>query len=192
MSATHPTEAPTHLTTQQLTDGMDEVRRSPRDGGRVEMIVSRPDVDERVVLDEAMFTVADGLVGDTWLDRGSSRTEDGSAHPDMQVAVMNARYLDLIADGDRSRWPLAGDQLLVDLDLHVDAIAAGDRFRVGEVVFEATPQPHTGCKKFSARFGVDAVRFANDEDGKRHRLRGMYWRVVEPGTVRPGDTITRV
>ncbi|HUF47626.1 MAG TPA: hypothetical protein VMM93_07385 [Vicinamibacterales bacterium] len=57
-----------------------------------------------------------GLVGDMWHVRPSSRSADGRAHPDMQINVMNGRVVELLA-GDRARWPLAGDQLFVDLDL---------------------------------------------------------------------------
>jgi MOSC domain-containing protein YiiM len=123
--------------------------------------------------------------------RGSSRTPDGSANPLAQVTVMNVRAVALVA-GERERWPLAGDQLYVDLDLSLENLPAGSRLAVGDAVLEVTSDPHTGCAKFSARFGSDALRFVNSPDGRALRLRGLNARVVEPGTVRPGDAVRRL
>ena len=85
---------------------------------------------------------------------------DGSANPDAQLTLMNARVVALVA-GERERWPLAGDQLYVDLDLSADNLPPGTRLAVGSAVIEVTPEPHTGCAKFSARFGSEALRFVN-------------------------------
>jgi MOSC domain-containing protein YiiM len=112
---------------------------------------------------------------------------DGSAHPEMQLTLMNGRFLDLIADHDKERWPLAGDQLVVDMDLGLANLAVGQRLRLGTAVVEVTAVPHTGCRKFTDRFGADAVKFANSDIGKGLRLRGIYVKVVEPGTVQTGD-----
>ena len=94
--------------------------------------------------------------------------------------------------GSRERWPLAGDQLYVDLDLSVENLPAGTRLAVGDAVVEITPEPHTGCAKFSARFGTDALKFVNKPPGRELRLRGVNARVVTPGTVRPGDAISKL
>lgn len=180
-----------HRTLDELEAGLAHVAAAPRERGTVEMIVLRPDVDQRDVPASATLTVDGGVEGDNWPARGSRHTEDGSANPDQQIAVMNARYLDLIA-GERDRWPLAGDQLVVDLDLSEQALQPGDRLQLGEAVVEVTPHPHRGCAKFRDRFGVEAVRFANGPVGSPLRLRGLYVRVVVDGTVRVGDTIARV
>jgi hypothetical protein len=180
----------THVTSEDLASAAPQLTAAPSDGGRVEMIVVRPASDERIVLEQGEFTVADGLVGDDWRRRGSSRTADGSAHPDMQVTLVGRRFLELIA-GARERWALAGDQLVVDLDLSEDNLPVGQQLAMGSAVFEVTPEPHTGCKKFAARFGVDALAFASTPEGRRSRLRGMYVRVVEPGTVAVGDEIRK-
>jgi hypothetical protein len=73
------------------------------------MIVRRPSVNQREVLDSGELDSTVGLVGDTWHQRTSTRTADGSPHPDMQLNVINARLIGLLA-GDEVRWPLAGDQ----------------------------------------------------------------------------------
>jgi hypothetical protein len=180
-----------HLTTDQLVAGLDEVRRSPADGGVVELIVRRPAVDERELLDEGQLDPAVGLVGDTWIERSSSRTSDGSAHPEMQLTLINARASALFAV-DPDRRALAGDQLHVDLHLGPANLPAGTRLAVGDAVIEVTAQPHTGCKKFSARFGADAWRLVNSHDGKELRLRGLNARVVQAGTIRVGDRVTKL
>ena len=134
--------------------------------------------------------VTEGLVGDTWVERGSSATEDGSAHPGRQVTVMNSRFIRLLAGDDPQAWGLAGDQLFADLDLHTDVLPAGTRLAVGEeAVIEVTPEPHTGCVKFANRFGPDAHKLVWGEEGRKARLRGMYARVVVGGVIRPEDTI---
>jgi MOSC domain-containing protein YiiM len=180
-----------HKPLDALLAGVDEVRGAPRDQGRVELIVCRPAVDEREVLAEATLGRAEGLVGDTWSERGSSRTGDGSSHPGMQVTVMNARAAMLIA-GARERWPLAGDQLFVDLDLGAANLPPGTRLGVGSAVLEVSDQPHRGCAKFAARFGRDALKFVNSEVGAELNLRGVNTRVVEDGTVRTGDEIRKL
>lgn len=178
-------------TLQQLEKELEHLRRAPRDVGIVEMIVRRPDVDERDVVDEAVLDLEEGVVGDNWRSRGSGTTPDGSPHPAKQLTLMNARCIALVA-GQPDRWPLAGDQLYVDFDLSVDHLPAGTKLRIGAAVIEVSADPHTGCGKFARRFGADALRFVNSPEGRRLRLRGMNSRIVEPGTVWTGDRIERV
>jgi hypothetical protein len=168
-----------------------EVRRSPRDSGLVELIVRRPAVEEREIVEEAELDLAEGLVGDCWRSRGSKHTPDGSAHPDAQITLMNSRVAALVA-GERERWALAGDQLYVDLDLSGKNLPSGTRLAIGSAVLEVTAQPHTGCGKFVRRFGVDAQKLVNSAVGRELNLRGVNAKVVSGGTVRQGDEIRRV
>ena len=179
-----------HLSTTELEAGLGEVRGSPSDGGTVDLIVRRPAVDERELLTEATLDMEAGLEGDTWPVRGSSRTPDGSSHPGMQVTVMNSRAALLVAH-EPGRRALAGDQFYVDLDLSTANLPPGTRLAFGSAVLEVSDQPHAGCAKFSARFGLDALRFVNSRVGRELRLRGLNARVVVPGTVRTGDTIRK-
>ncbi len=179
-----------HPALEQLEVGLDEVRRSPADGGTLELIVRRPAVDEREVLEVGELSLDEGLVGDTWNQRPSKRTEDGGPHPDMQLNVINARLLALICP-DPDRRPLSGDQLAVDLDLTSTNLPPWTRLAIGGAVIEVTDQPHTGCAKFSSRFGPDALRFINSEAGRSLNLRGINARVIEPGPIHRGDRIRK-
>jgi hypothetical protein len=187
----YPVEMPTHLTTDELEAALDAILQSPADAGRLELIVRRPAVNAREVLTEGELSIADGLVGDTWKFRGSSRTSDGTPHPDMQINVMNSRVVALLAK-EPSRWALAGDQLFIDLDLSEANLPAGTRLAIGSAVLEVTPQPHTGCGKFVERFGVDGMKFVNNERGRSLRLRGLNARVVQNGTIRVGDMVRKI
>lgn len=175
----------------ELEAGLDFVRSSPRDLGTVDLIVRRPGLGEREVLDEAELTTVDGVVGDTWSQRPSRHTGNGSPHPDMQLNVMNSRCVSLLADDDESRAG-AGDQLYVDLDLSPENLPAGTHLAVGTAVIEVTAMPHTGCAKFSKRFGADATRFINSPAGKALRLRGINAKVVRDGVVKRGDPVRKV
>ncbi len=181
----------THVSADVLEAGLDEIRASPADEGTVELIVRRPAENEREVLDEGTIDLVEGLVGDTWRARGSSRTDDGSANPETQLTLTNARLIALVAS-DRDRWPLAGDQLYLDLDLSADNLPPGTRLALGSAVIEVTAVPHTGCAKFSQRFGSDALRFINSPVGRSLHLRGINAKVVTPGTVRTGDAVRKL
>lgn len=171
-----------YLELSTLDAGLDEIRQAPADAGTLDLIVRRPAEGERDILAEAHLDTARGLVGDRWLGP--------DAEPDRQVTVMNRRVVALLA-GSRERWPLAGDQLYVDLDLSVDNLPPGTRLEIGSAVLEVTEAPHRGCKKFAARFGLDALRFVNNEVAYALRLRGMNARVVRGGVVRSGDAVRK-
>ena len=179
-----------HLDFAALAAGLAEVRRSPQDGGRLELIVRRPAVGEREQLDEAVLDVDEGLVGDSWLARGSRSTPDGSADPKAQLTLMNVRLAGLVA-ADPARIPLAGDQLFVDLDLSAANLPPGTRLEIGSSVIEVSDAPHTGCRKFFDRFGKDAHLFVNARENRGLNLRGINAVVVQGGVIRRGDTVTK-
>ncbi len=185
------TPEPVHLTEADLEAGFGHVLASPADGGTLEMIVRRPGVDHREVIDEGRLTFEAGLEGDTWDRRKGYVTEDGTPDPDAQLTLTNSRFANLIA-GSRDRWPLAGDQLYVDLDLSESNLPPGTRLRIGDATIEVTALPHTGCSKYRQRFGLEALKFTATPEGRSRHLRGIYARVVEPGTARVGDTIRKV
>ena len=178
-----------HLSIDELEAGLDEIRQAPRDRGALRLIVRRPRANEREILEEGHLDPARGLVGDTWETRGRSRS--GSADPDTQINIMNARAIALVAQSP-DRWALAGDQLYIDLDLSADNLPPGTRFALGSAVLEVTEEPHTGCGKFAARFGSDAAKFVNSPEGKQLRLRGLNAKVVTPGVIRVGDIATKL
>jgi MOSC domain-containing protein YiiM len=172
-----------HLDLLTLEAGIAEIRRSPADVGTVELIVRRPAENERETLGEAQLDTAQGVVGDGWLAR------DGDVR--RQVTVMNARVVALLA-GSRDRWPLAGDQLYLDFDLSAENMPPGTRVELGAAILEVSGAPHRGCKKFAARYGLDALRFVNSRTGHASNLRGINTRVVRGGVVRAGDTVRKL
>jgi hypothetical protein len=180
-----------HLTMAELEAGLDHIRQAPKNEGVLELIVRRPQIDGREVLEEGQLHPFEGLLGDTWKSRGSSRTPDGSAHPDMQLNIMNARVIALLAQ-NRDRWQLAGDQLHIDMDLGAENLPAGTQLALGSAVIEVTPPPHTGCKKFVSRFGLDAMRFVNSTLGRELHLRGINAKVLQPGLIRVGDVAKKI
>ena len=180
-----------HRTTADLEAALAHIRQAPADVGVVDLVVRRPATGDRDILAEGRLDPEEGLVGDNWQTRGSTRTDDGSAHPDMQLNVINARLSRFVAV-DPERRALAGDQLHLDLDLSEGNLPPGTRLALGSAVIEVTEIPHTGCAKFVERFGRDAMRFVNSPTGRQLRLRGLNARVVEAGSVRPGDEVRKL
>lgn len=163
------------------------ILEAPDDLGRLEIIVRRPAEGERELIDEGRLDLELGLIGDRW----AARDERTPVYMLAQITVISTRVLAAI-EPDRGRWPQAGDQLFVDLDLSEENLPIGSRLAIGTAVIEISETPHTGCAKFSSRFGSDALRWVNSPTGRFHRMRGLNARIVEPGTVRVGDTVRKV
>ena len=180
-----------HRTPEELETALDHIRQAPADRGTLKLIVRRPAVDAREVLDTGMLSLDEGLVGDTWNQRSSTKTPDGGPLLDAQLNIMNARAAAAVA-GPIERWALAGDQLYIDLDISLETLPAGTQLAIGEAVIEVTAEPHTGCGKFSSRFGLDALRFVNSPTGRALNLRGINARVITPGPIQTGNTVTRL
>ncbi len=179
------------LTTTELEQGLDHILQSPRDEGELALIVRRPEVDERESVDDGYLDTEQGLVGDNWLSRGNSHTPDGASDPEMQLNIMNARVVALVAD-DPARRELAGDQLYLDMDLSYENLPPGTRLAIGDAIIEVTEPPHTGCKKFAARFGRDAMVFVNSGMGKKRNFRGINAKVIQSGAIRTGDLARKI
>jgi MOSC domain-containing protein YiiM len=163
----------------ELEAGLETIRNAPKSEGTLELIVRRPQVGARETLDEGRLDVDEGLVGDRWKTRRS-------ANPDTQLNIMNTRVIALVAQ-DKDRWPLAGDQLFIDLDLSTENVPPGTRLAIGSAIVEVTAEPHTGCAKFMSRFGLDATHFVNSPLGRELQLRGVNAKVVQSGVIRVGD-----
>ena len=180
-----------HLTRDELQAGLPHILESPQDDGRLEAIVIRPAKGERQELQSCEISLAGGVHGDHWAKGCWKTTEDGESHPDVQVCIMNARCIALVAH-QRERWALAGDNLFVDLDLRPENLPPGQRLRIGTAVIEITAVPHTGCESFVERYGRAAVVFVNAPKGRAIRLRGIYARVVQDGTIAVGDRVVKM
>ena len=179
------------LDVDELEAGLEGILESPKNAGAVKMIVRRPDVEQREVIEEGELDIGQGLVGDNWSARGSAQTSDGSAHPEMQLNLMNSRVISLVATS-MERWPLAGDQIYLDLDLSKENLPAGTQLEIGSAIIEVTDVPHLGCKKFVARFGLEAMKFVNSRRGKKLCRRGINAKVVKAGAFRDGDSVRKV
>ena len=180
-----------HVTTQQLEEGLDLIKKSPNDNALVDMIVCRPTEGNRKILQEGFLDKVIGLEGDNWIDRGSAKTADGCSHPDMQLNIMNSRSITLIAR-QKDRWQLAGDQLFIDLNLTDKNIPAGTRLSIGDAIIEVTAIPHNGCKKFTERYGIDAVKFVNSPIGKELHLRGVNAKIIKSGKIKVSDVVKKI
>jgi hypothetical protein len=180
-----------HLDLDAMYAGLPEIRQSPTDEGVLKAITIRPSTNERVSLEEATLSPEGGVHGDNWVTNSGLRLEDGRPNPDIQITLINARLIDLLA-GDKSRWSLAGDQLYVDIDLGVENLPVGQQLAIGSVILQVTEEPHTGCAKFAERYGNAALRFVNSPEGKALRLRGMYAKVVQEGRIAVGDAIRKL
>jgi len=179
-----------HRNLIELENELEYILDSPKDKGILQLIVCRPNVDQRQELEQAELNKTKGLKGDSWITRGSSKTEDGSSHPEMQINIMNARSIEVITQ-DNSRWQLAGDQLFIDMDLSSENLPVGSKLAIGSAVLEITSIPHNGCKKFANRFGKDAVIFVNSEIGKKLHLRGVNAKVTQDGQINKGDMVSK-
>ena len=180
-----------HISITELEAGMVHILQSPKDKGLLKMIVRRPRDDEREVVERAELDLQEGLLGDNWKTRGSRHSPDGSANIHAQITLMNARVIASLVQS-RERWALAGDQLYVDMDVSEENLPPGTRLAIGSTVIEISAQPHTGCRKFMDRFGVDAHKFVNSPEGRKLRLRGVNARVVQSGEIRVGDVLGKV
>jgi hypothetical protein len=180
-----------HRTKEELEAGLAGILESPQNDGTLECIVIRPASEQRESLNSCEVSLAGGPHGDHWAKGCWKTTEDGKPHPDVQICIMNARCIALIA-GDKDQWPPAGDNLFVDLDLRPENMPPGTRLRIGSAMLEITDTPHNGCAKFVERYGKAAAVFVNGANGKAMHLRGIYARVLHDGLVSVGDRIQKV
>ena len=164
----------------ELEAGLAALPAAPKDSGRVVLLLRKGDGGLRETPDSIQASVEKGFPGDAW-GRQADRT------PVAQLAVMQRDVAELIANSQP--LTLFGDNLILELDLSAANLPIGSRVRAGSVVFEVTPMPHDGCKKFRARFGDDAVRFVSKPALRHRNLRGIYLRVIEDGEVRLNDSV---
>jgi hypothetical protein len=179
-----------YATRHELEQKLQWVVDSPKDEGVLRMITIRPQKNHRQILTECAVSPDGGLEGDSWARECWKTLDDGRPHPDVQVTMMSSRVVSLLAS-EEGEQAMAGDQLYADLDLGEANLPVGQRLEIGTAVFEVTPEPHTGCRKFSARFGPAAVKFMSVPERRAMRLRGVYLKVAEPGSISVGDLIRK-
>jgi MOSC domain-containing protein YiiM len=166
-------------TLAELEQGL-RVLATPQDGGRVALVVARRDAGRRETPARVRVAPEVGVPGDAWGRRPEPK-------PEGQIAVMQRDVAELIANGQP--LTLFGDNLFLELDLSAANLPIGSRVRAGGATLEVTPKPHDGCRKFGARFGLDALRFVSKPELRSRNLRGIYLRVVEAGELGVGDPV---
>jgi MOSC domain-containing protein YiiM len=180
------------MTRSQLETGFNAIQSSPKDQGILKAIFIRPKVGERESLQSVYVSPEVGVQGDKWIDLDIEAwcLPDGRPDPRLQVTIMNVHVLDLVA-GSKDRWSLAGDNLIVDMDLSEENLPVGQRLTIGEVILEVNDVPHTACRDFANRYGSEAFEFINTAEYKPLRLRGLYAHVLQAGTIQIGDLIRK-
>ncbi len=194
----------------ELEAQLDEIRRSPVDGGVLRLIVRRPALEERELVETAELDVEHGLVGDSWRVRGSKATADGSADPEAQITLMNARLAAAIA-GPPDAWGIAGDQLYVDLDVSEANLPSGARIAIGEAVLEdlghaphglrqvqralrpgrAEVRQHPAGSRSAVAWREHADRARRDDPGRRSGGQGRAVILVTDGAGPTGGGVLR-
>jgi hypothetical protein len=172
-----------HLTRAALAAGISALPPAPVERGTVELLVARGSSGERELPHAARLTREGGMPGDRWAG-------DDRYGPNYQLATTRADIARLIANGQP--LDLHGDNLYLNLDLSFRNLPAGSLLRLGEALLAVTPQLHNGCKKWVQRFGLDAMQLNLASDYRQLRLRGLYLKVIEDGTVRVGDSVVVV
>lgn len=180
-----------HRSQTDLEAGLENIKGSPRDNGMLYMIVVRPMKRERAVPWFSHLSPEAGVEGDHWVQGSWKSLPNGTPDPNVQITLMNSRCLDLIATS-KDRWPLAGDNLIVDLNLSAENLKPGQKLALGTAILEVSDIPHTGCMKFRERFGVEALKFVSSKVARELRLRGLFARVIKAGEIRVGDRIRKM
>ena len=175
-----------------LSAGLDAMlAAAPKAEGTLDLIVMRPEHDQRVTPGTYDVSAVQGVPGDHWKRGTGYALEDGTGDPEAQICMMMSGCIRAIA-GDKSNWAPAGDNFFIDMDLTPANMPPGTRFAIGSAEFIVTELPHNGCQSFIDRYGRDACLFVNTGMGKVHRLRGIYARVTKDGTVSVGDKVRKL
>ena len=149
-----------------------------RDRGTLSLIVSRGFMGKRNTPDRVTLTPDGGVPNDTWFRE----------QPEKRVAQLSVMRIDVCRMFANGQDPaIAGDNLLIDLDLSDENLPCGSQLRLGGALLEVTPEPHDGCLKFKQRFGADALRMTATH--RSQHLRGIYMKTIEAGEITVGDPI---
>jgi MOSC domain-containing protein YiiM len=152
--------------------------------GRVAAVVVRTGNGAHATPERIELSPERGVHGDRW---GEAATPD----PEAQVSLIDRRVVEVLVGGDRTRLHVPGDNIVVDFDLDEGSLPVGAQLCLGSAVIEITGKAHTGCAKFRARLGDDALRWVNTHAHRPRRLRGLFARVISAGAVAVGDHLTR-
>jgi len=174
------------VTTDEINSNLSFILSSPKDVGKIESIIVRRRKNERELRKEVFLSPEKGVEGDRWYDLSK-----GKPDPRRQLTIINSRLIKLLAQSVE-RMQLAGDNLIIDLDISDANLPVGQRLTIGKVMVEITDVPHTGCSRFAERYGNDAVEFINAPERSSLRLRGVYAKFLNSGLIHVGDIIKKI
>lgn len=169
-----------HLSRAELDRRLAALPEVGRETGRLALISLRRPDGVRETPERVRLSLEEGVPGDGW-----SRRPPREA--DAQLAVIRHDIAELMANGQPVT--MFGDNLYVDLDISAANLPEGTRLRVGKAIVSVSPKAHDGCMKLKERFGADALRFVQAPETRAQNRRGIYWKVVEPGSIAVGDRI---
>ncbi len=163
-----------------LLDAAWSAAREAPPTGRVDALVVRLGGDAHAMPDRIELQPGRGVLGDRW-------SAAATPNPDAEVSLIARSVAQALVNGDPSRLHVPGDNIVVDLALDEVSLPVGARLRAGSALLEISRKPHTGCVKFKARLGEEALRWIADPRYRGLRMRGVYARVIEGGELRVGD-----
>lgn len=133
-------------------------------------------------IDGEVRVVAEGIAGDQHADR---RVHGGAEKAVHHFATEN--YATLATGFPCAAAALVPGSLgenIATLGLDERSVHIGDIYRAGSVVLQVS-QPRSPCWKINHRFAVEGMSLLV----ARERITGWYYRVLQPGTIRPGDVL---
>jgi len=126
--------------------------------------------------------LADGIAGDEHADR---RVHGGPEKAVHHFAAENyARLAEAFPQIADALVPGSLGENVSTHGMHERSVHIGDIYRVGSVTLQVS-QPRSPCWKINHRFSVDGMSL----HVARERITGWYYRVIEAGVIKSGDSM---
>lgn len=133
---------------------------------------------------ESIELGGEGFVGDHQADRRVHGGVEKAVHlfPVAHYRKLSAQFPD---SADRLIAGSIGENISADIDEH--DVRIGDIWTLGTTRLQVC-QPRNPCWKIDERYQADGMA----QFIAQHHLTGWYWRVLQPGVVRPTDQLILV